>query len=579
MNRKPTYEELAGKLAELEEIIRALRNGEVDAVVGTQNVLMLRLREVEAQLKKQRDSAEQLALERSKLYEELRIHQTELESQAEELRRAQREAQESRDKYLYLYDYAPIGYLTLEKSGSILEANLVVAELLGIEKKELIHSQLAKFVAGDSHESFYFHLNKVLETGAKLNCEIRMNRRDGTPFYAKLESIAVHAEGKQDYILTILTDITERKHAQQQLEESRMNALEQANRLQTVLDTTPAFIWIAHDGECRRITGNHAAYELSQVPAGLDLSKTGPAPELLNHYRVFKDGKELAPQQMPLQWVAATGKALRDYDMDFHFKDGTVRSLMGNVTPLLDAEGKVNGAIAAFVDITELKRAGQLKDEFIGLVSHEIRTPLAIIMGALGTAMTEGITPEDSRIMLHEAINGVDSLNHIIDNLIELSRYQSDRQALRTEVIDIARLLLSLVETEKRYTSNHPLTMDIPDELPAVAADRTRLKLILVNLLSNAAKYSAEGSPIRISVRRENENLVISVIDNGIGISIEKQAGLFQPFERLADSTKTVKGLGLGLLVCKRLVEAHSGKIWVKSEKGKGSTFSFSLPL
>jgi signal transduction histidine kinase len=345
------------------------------------------------------------------------------------------------------------------------------------------------------------------------------------------------------------------------------------------MDTAPAFIWIAHDNECRRISGNHAAYELSQVPEGSDLSKTGPDPESLSHYRVFKDGKELTPEQMPIQQVCATGKALENYDMDFHFEDGTVRSLMGNVSPLFDAEGKVNGAVAAFMDITELKRAGQLKDEFIGLVSHEIRTPLTILIGSIGTAMTEGITPEDTRIMLREARDGAESLNHIIDNLVELSRYQSDRLTLKREPIDIARLLQSITEREKAHTSNHRLILDIPEELPLVPADKFRVELIMANLLSNAVKYSAEGTPIQVSARREDGHLTISVSDNGVGIPAEQQSGLFQPFGRLENTARKAKGLGLGLLVCRRLVEAHGGKIWVDSEPGKGSTFFFTLPI
>jgi len=230
-------------------------------------------------------------------------------------------------------------------------------------------------------------------------------------------------------------------------------------------------------------------------------------------------------------------------------------------------------------DITERKEAEQIKDEFIGLVSHEIRTPLTTLMGALGVAMTEGITPEDARVMLQEALAGAETLGHIVDNLIELSRYQSNRLTLQKEPIDIGEVVQSVAERERTEANGHRLLVDIPEGLPPVAADKVRVELVLANLLSNAVKYSPEGKEIRLSVRQQPKSLVVSVSDQGAGIPAEHQARLFQPFERLEDSSKSVKGLGLGLLVCKRLVEAHGGKIWVESAAGKGSTFSFTLPL
>ncbi len=121
--------------------------------------------------------------------------------------------------------------------------------------------------------------------------------------------------------------------------------------------------------------------------------------------------------------------------------------------------------------------------------------------------------------------------------------------------------------------------LDIPGGLPSLNVDRVRVELILVNLLRNAVKYSAEGTDIRLSVQRQPDTLVISVIDQGIGIPATQQTRLFQPFERLESAARSVGGLGLGLLVCKRLVEAHGGKIWVESKPGKGSTFLFTIPL
>jgi PAS domain S-box-containing protein len=151
-------------------------------------------------------------------------------------------------------------------------------------------------------------------------------------------------------------NITKRKQAEEALRASEERAREQAARLQAVLDTAPAIIWTAHDRECREIIGNRAAYVFLRVPEGTDVSKSGSAPERLAHFGVFKDGVELTAQEMPIQRVAASGQGLSDYSMELVFDDGTVRSLLGNVSPVLDIRGQPNGAIAAFMDVTERKR-------------------------------------------------------------------------------------------------------------------------------------------------------------------------------------------------------------------------------
>lgn len=494
-------------------------------------------------------------------------------------------------------------------------------------------------------------------------------------------------------------DITERKQVEEALRVSEELARDQVARLQAVMDGAPVMIWMASDKECRSISGNRFAQEILRLPAGTNMSKSGPAPERFAHYRVFKDGVELEPQDMPVQRVAASGQPLSNYTMDLVFDDGTVRSLLGNVTPLLDSLGQPNGAIAAFVDITERKQAEetlqlerdnlfaileatkdgvfivndqytveyinselendfgplqgrkcyqyfhdkeepcpwckneeviagktvrwecsfpknqrtydivgtpitnldgsmsmleifhditerkrveQLKDEFIGLVSHEMRSPLTVITGALNTVLTEKpyLSPEEERQLLEDAAWETGTLAHILGNLLELSRAQAARLFLSLEPVDIKVVIRNAVRRIKRQSSVHRFAMSLPKQLPPVRADVIRLERILHNLLENAIKYSPDGGYVRISARMDSDHLVIGVSDRGIGISPEDQAKLFAAFQRLENrSAEGVKGIGLGLLVCRRLVEAHGGRIWVESELGKGSTFFFTLPL
>ena len=247
-----------------------------------------------------------------------------------------------------------------------------------------------------------------------------------------------------------------------------------------------------------------------------------------------------------------------------------------------DADGKPFCMMASFVDITERKRIDQLKDEFIGLVSHELRTPLTVINGCLSTLLTEWDRLSRSEIqqLLKDALLESESLSHLIENLLELSRAQAQQLALYSELIDVRSLIRDTLTKIKRQDTTHRFVTSIPDKLPSTNGDPLRVERILYNLLDNAAKYSPSGSQIKILVNAELDHLVIGISDRGRGLSSSEQARIFGPFQRLENSRPDqARGAGLGLMVCRRLVEAHGGEIWVESRKGKGSTFFFSLPF
>ena len=229
--------------------------------------------------------------------------------------------------------------------------------------------------------------------------------------------------------------------------------------------------------------------------------------------------------------------------------------------------------------ISTLKQTEQIKDEFIGMVSHELRTPLTVIIGSIRTALTPGMSQEDIYSLLENAASGADTLALILDNFLELSRYQSKRLVLSVEPVGVYRTASSIVAREAAQSPLHNFFLDMLQNLPAVSADPLRFELILHNLIDNAIKYSPEGGEIRISARNDGTCITVSVKDQGVGIAPKDQSKLFEPFQRLETMRQATQGVGLGLVVCKRLVEAHGGRIWVESEKGKGSTFSFTLPL
>jgi len=261
--------------------------------------------------------------------------------------------------------------------------------------------------------------------------------------------------------------------------------------------------------------------------------------------------------------------------------DGSTFDVQVLANLVTDADGEPFCMMASFVDITERKKIEQLKDEFIGLVSHELRTPLTVIGGCLSTLITEWnrLSPSEVQQLLKDALLESESLSHLIENLLELSRAQAQQLSLYSERIDVKNLVRETLHKIKRQAPSHRFVTSIPSEPMLMHADPLRIERILYNLLDNAAKYSPPGSQIKVSAKAEPERLVIGVSDHGKGLSSSERARIFGPFQRLENSRPDqARGAGLGLMVCRRLVEAHGGEIWVESKKGRGSTFFFSLP-
>jgi PAS domain S-box-containing protein len=228
------------------------------------------------------------------------------------------------------------------------------------------------------------------------------------------------------------------------------------------------------------------------------------------------------------------------------------------------------------VDITERKKTEEIKDEFIGLVSHELRTPLTVVIGALATAMDKRVSRADKEELLKDASSGAESLAGILDNMLELSRYQAGRLKLDRKAIRIGDIAAKAAQRVRRKYGTHDIVVDVPEEIPMVNADAVRIEQVLYNLIENAVKYSPAGSRVRVFSQHGKTGTVVGVSDSGVGISSEDQRKLFEPFARLERSGGT--GVGLGLVVCKRLVEAHGGRLWIESQPGKGSTFLFTIP-
>ncbi len=348
---------------------------------------------------------------------------------------------------------------------------------------------------------------------------------------------------------------------------------ESEGRYRDLYEEAPsAYLSVGTDGYISQ--ANRSAAEL----LGYSLDELTGKP-VFDLYADTPNGKAKA-QKVFQRFLA--GEEIRGDELEMCRADGSSVWISLSARPIRDKEGRVVASRSTLVDITERKKLDQLKDDFIGLVSHELRSPLTVITGAVNTALTEAerLSPEETRQLLRDAALEADSLSHLLGNLMELSRIQADRLFLFAEPISIEKVIQDTIEKVEHLSSAHQFVVDIPKELPSVYADELRMERILYNLLENAVKYSPQGGEIRIFVKPRERHLVIGISDQGIGIPRADQAKLFKPFQRLEDSRPDkVNGSGLGLSVCRRLVEAHGGQIWVESESGKGSTFFFTLPL
>lgn len=257
------------------------------------------------------------------------------------------------------------------------------------------------------------------------------------------------------------------------------------------------------------------------------------------------------------------------------------RHIEVSAVPVRNANGEVTGAVVLFHDITQLKRLDQVRRDFVANVSHELRTPLSILRGYIEVLLDE---PETSQEELRRILSIMERhskrLQRLIGDLLSLAQLESSQAELELSVVRMDELFNNLIRDwkEKLSAKNLKVTVDLPSEGLTLRADGTRLEEVLHNLLDNAIKFSPKNGEIRLQAASCGSNIVLSVADNGIGISKEHLPRIFERFYR-ADKARSreLGGTGLGLAIVKHIAQLHGGRVEAESEGGRGTTIRVVL--
>jgi PAS domain S-box-containing protein len=267
---------------------------------------------------------------------------------------------------------------------------------------------------------------------------------------------------------------------------------------------------------------------------------------------------------------------------DLQTSAGLKHSVAITYAPMLSANNRIANIVANVRDITNFRQAQEMQNVFIGSVSHELKTPVAIIKGYAATLRREDAnwTPEIVRNTMAVIEEEADRLNDLIQNLLTASKLQVQQElSLELSEVNIAQLAQQVAERFTNQTTQHSIQVHFPSDFPYIDGDITRLRQVLDNLVSNAIKYSPNGGVIKIVGQCSERDVTVSVSDQGEGISVQDLNHIFERFFRVDNKlSRRTQGTGLGLYLVKAIIEAHHGKIDVKSKYGKGSTFYFTLP-
>ena len=414
--------------------------------------------------------------------------------------------------------------------------------------------------------------------GPFLGAPIRMGDRQIGNFYLGGGEGAGEFSAEDEEVLAMFAD-----QAALAITNARRHQSEQRARadLQTLIDTTPVGVVVfdAHSGVL-------VSYNQEVARMMDSLLDPDQSPEELLPVLIFRraDGREFSLAVFPLAEALRASETVHAEEITISIPDGRSITALVNAGMIRSDEGDAESLIVTLQDMTSLQEHERMRAEFLAMVSHEMRRPLAAIKGSAAAAQggNSRLDAAETRQFFRIIEDQADSAFDLINDLLDVARIEAGALPLEPEPTDVSVLIEQARVASLSREGRHNIGIDAPTDLPRVMVDRRRTVQVIGNLLDNAARHSPERAPIRIAAVEQDEHVLISIEDQGVGVAQERLPELFRKFSRLDPEAPASGSLssGLGLALCKELVEAQGGRIWAESDgPGRGTRFSFTIPL
>jgi PAS domain S-box-containing protein len=457
---------------------------------------------------------------------------------------------------------------TCSMEGRLTSLNAFTAETLGYRAQDLTGRSVTDLLDAPGAAVFQDCL-RTLATGDEWQGALPLRRSDGVYRRIAFRSRRMELPGERPFILNHGIDVTEQHEAEE--------ALHLATRQrELILESVGDGIYgIDLDGRLTFIN-QAAARALGYTPEEL----TGrDVHDVIHHSHA--DGTPYSKATSPILQAMRRRETVRMRDEVFWRQDGTAIPVEYSASPLVQ-DGQISGMVVAFQDVSERRRLEKMKDEFISTVSHELRTPLTSLRASLGLISSGSLDkrPEKQRQMIEMAIGNCDRLVRLVNDILDFDSVERGRLPLHRQTVEAVDLLRRAADVAHNAASQVHITFRIDAQPAPVLADQERILQVLNELVANAIKFSPPETVIHLAAQPSGPGEVCLIVeDQGRGIAPEKLERIFDRFQQGdASDSRALGGTGLGLALCRSIVEQHQGRIWAESAPGKGSRFLFTLP-